>query len=68
MAEYKTYKCDRCNAVDAMHLRFSNVDKSGLEGSVDLCKKCLEMFFTEAVDCLNREEQRLLWRKLHGMY
>lgn len=79
MSEYKTYKCDRCSALDAIHLTFNNVDEYGPDpadgkyydspGYVDLCRKCLETYFKNTVSKIfDRSSQRLLWRGLHGKF
>ena len=73
MAEYKTYKCDRCGALDAIHLLFPSVDENfdpahskyyPVAGAVDLCRKCLEVLWPREMKKRATSEQRDLWKKL----
>ena len=41
--EYKTYRCDRCDKFNAIHIRIPNVDNNSgdtADGVVDLCPRC----------------------------
>ena len=48
--EYKTYRCDRCDKFNAIHIRIPNVDNNSgdtADGVVDLAHCVLRNFYRE---------------------
>ena len=75
MAEYKTYKCDSCGTLDAIHLVFPKVDETidpvdvkyyNVPGGVHLCAKCMPIKFEKALKNHNMDIQRQLWKAMLG--
>lgn len=70
--EYKTYRCDRCDKFNAIHIRIPNVDNNSgdtADGVVDLCPRCVEeflprVFMDQDISTVCRFR---IWRQLIGI-
>lgn len=75
MSEYKTYKCDYCGKLGAVHLTFPEVDyredpadasRYSVPGYVDLCGDHMQIVVDSFIHNLSllMAQQRVVWKNL----